>query len=69
MSRKRNTPLFLVGLQTGTTTLKKSICRFLRKLEIDLPEDIAIPLLGVYPKHAPPYTGAGVPLCSKQPFL
>jgi hypothetical protein len=28
--------------------------RFLRKLEIDLPEDPTIPLLGIYPKHAVP---------------
>jgi hypothetical protein len=28
--------------------------RFPRKLEIDLPEDLAIPLLGIYPKDAPP---------------
>jgi hypothetical protein len=28
--------------------------RFLRKLEIDLPEDTAIPLLEIYPKDAPP---------------
>ena len=34
--------------------LWKSIWRFLRKLEIDLPEDPAIPLLGIYPKDAPP---------------
>jgi hypothetical protein len=34
--------------------LQKSICRFLRKLEIDLPKDSAIPLLGIYPKEAPP---------------
>ena len=34
--------------------LQKSICRFLRKLEIDLPKDSAIPLLGIYPKDAPP---------------
>jgi hypothetical protein len=27
---------------------------FLRKLEIDLPEDPAIPLLGIYRKDAPP---------------
>ena len=32
----------------------KSIWRFLRKLEVDLPEDSAIPLLGIYPKDAPP---------------
>ena len=34
--------------------LWKSIWRFLRKLEIDLPEDPSIPLLGIYPKDAPP---------------
>jgi hypothetical protein len=34
--------------------LSKSIWRFLRKLEIDLPEDSAIPLLGIYSKDAPP---------------
>jgi hypothetical protein len=28
--------------------------RFLRKLEVDLPEDPAIPLLGIYPKDGPP---------------
>ena len=33
--------------------LWKSIQRFLRKLEIDLPEDPAIPFLGIYPKDAP----------------
>jgi hypothetical protein len=34
--------------------LWKSIWRFLRKLEIVLPEDPAIPLLVIYPKDAPP---------------
>jgi hypothetical protein len=33
--------------------LWKSIWRFLRKLEIDVPEDPAIPLLGIHPKDAP----------------
>jgi hypothetical protein len=33
--------------------LWKSIWQFLRKLEIDLPEDPAISLLGIYPKDAP----------------
>jgi hypothetical protein len=28
---------------------------FLRKLYIDLPEDIDTPLLGIYPKDAPSY--------------
>jgi hypothetical protein len=34
--------------------LWRSIWRFLRKLEIDLPEDPAVALLGIYPKDAPP---------------
>jgi hypothetical protein len=32
----------------------KSIWRFLRKWKIDLPEDPAIPLLGIYPKDSSP---------------
>jgi hypothetical protein len=35
--------------------LWNSTWRFLRKLEIDLPEDSAIPLLGIYPKDALPW--------------
>ena len=34
--------------------LWKPIWRFLRKLEIVLPEDPALPLLEIYPKDAPP---------------
>jgi hypothetical protein len=34
--------------------LWKSVWRCPRKLKIDLPEDPAIPLLGLYPKDAPP---------------
>ena len=44
--------------------LCKSIWRFLRQLEIDLPEDPAITFLGIYPKDDPHATGACVPLCS-----
>jgi hypothetical protein len=35
--------------------LWKSTWQFLRKLEIVLPEDPAIPLMGIYPKDAPTY--------------
>jgi hypothetical protein len=31
----------------------KSVWRFLRKLDIVLPEDPAIPLLGIYPEDVP----------------
>jgi hypothetical protein len=33
--------------------LRKSVWRFLRKLDIVLPEDPAIPLLGIYPEDVP----------------
>ena len=52
MRRKRNTPPLLVGLQAGTTTLEISLVVF-RKLDIVLPEDPAIPLLGIYPENVP----------------
>jgi hypothetical protein len=52
MWRKRNTPTLLVGLQGCTTTVE--ICLgFLRKLDIVLLEDPAIPLLGIYPEDVP----------------
>jgi hypothetical protein len=51
--RKRNTSPFLVGLQAVTTTLKRE--RLLRKLDIVLLEDSAIPLLGIYLNNAPTY--------------
>ena len=50
--RKRNTPPLLMGLQACTTTLV-SVWQFLRKLDIVLPEDSAIPLLGIYPEDVP----------------
>ena len=49
--RKGNTSPLLVGLQAHPTTLK-SIWWFLRKLEIDLPEDPAIQFLGHVPKRS-----------------
>jgi hypothetical protein len=42
-------PPLLVGMQDGTTTLG------IRKLDIVLQEDPAIPLLGMYPEDAPTY--------------
>jgi hypothetical protein len=46
---KRNTYTLLVGRQTSKTTLKK-MWRLLKNLNIDLPYDPAITLLGIYPK-------------------
>ena len=52
MWKKINTPPLLVGLK-ACTTLWKSVWWFLRKLEIVLLEDPAIPLLGIYPEDVP----------------
>jgi hypothetical protein len=54
-----NTPPLLVGLQACTATLEISL-EVLRKLDIVLPEDPAIPLLGIYPKY--------VPTCNKDKY-
>jgi hypothetical protein len=53
MWRKRNTTPLLVGLQAGSTTLEISLVWFLRKLDIVLPEDPTIPLLGIHPEDVP----------------
>ena len=51
MYKMRNTHPWLVGLQAGTTTLV--VWWFLRKLDLVLPDNPAIPLLGIYPDDAP----------------
>jgi hypothetical protein len=50
--KKRNTPPLLVGLQ-AVQPLWKSVWRLLRKLDIVLLEDPAIPLLAIYPEDVP----------------
>jgi hypothetical protein len=54
MWRKSNTPPLLVDCKL-VKPLWKSVLQFLRKLDIVLPEDTAIPLLDIYPKDAPTY--------------
>jgi hypothetical protein len=54
MWRKKDTPLLLVGLQAGTTTLE-TILKIPRKFSIVLLDDPAIPLLGIYPENAATY--------------
>ena len=54
MQSKGNDSPLLVGIQL-VQPLCKSVWRFLRKLEINLPQNAAIPLLGIYPKDADPY--------------
>jgi hypothetical protein len=49
---KRNTHKLLVGMQASATSLEKKKWRLLKNLNIDLPYDPAIPLLGIYPKES-----------------
>ena len=50
MRRKGNPSALLVGMQTGEATVK-TVWNFLRKLNMELPFDPAISLLGLYPKN------------------
>ena len=46
--RKGNPLTLFVGMQTSTATMENRVRRFLKKLEIELPYDPAIPLLGIH---------------------
>ena len=50
MWRKGNPSALLVGMQTGAGTVENSM-EFPQKLKMELPFDLAIPLLGLYPKN------------------
>ena len=50
MQRKANPSVLLVRMQTGTATVENSM-EFPQILKIELPFDIAIPLMGLYPKN------------------
>ena len=45
--RKGNPLTLLVGMQTSTATMENSVEISLKKLELELPYDPAIPLLGI----------------------
>ena len=47
VQRKGNLLTVLVGMQTNTATWR-TVWRFLKRLEIELPYDPAIPLLGIH---------------------
>jgi hypothetical protein len=47
---KRNPCTLLVGMQAGVTTLEKNL-EASKNLNIDLPYDPAIPLLGTYQRN------------------
>ena len=59
--REGNPSALLVGMQTGAAPVK-TIWNFLRKLKMELPFDLAIPLLGLYPKN--PETPVQKNLCT-----
>ena len=46
--RQGNPPMLLLGMSTAITT-RETVWRYLRKLNIEIPHDPAIPLLGIYP--------------------
>ena len=50
MWRKGNPSALLVGMQIGAATMENSM-KFPRKTNMELPCDLAIPLLGLYPKN------------------
>ena len=49
--KEKGPPTLLLGMEIGTTTMENSM-GFLRKLNIELPYDPAISLLGIYPVKA-----------------
>ena len=49
--RKGNPLTLLVGMQTSTATMENNV-EILKKLEIELPYDPAIPLLGTHTEEA-----------------
>ena len=62
MWRKGNPSALLVGMQTGTVTVENSIEFPQKKLNMELPFDPAIPLLGIY--HKNPETPTQKNLCT-----
>ena len=50
--RKGNPLTLLVGMQTSAATMENSV-EIPKKLEIELPYDPAIPLLGIHTEEAP----------------
>ena len=49
--RKGNPLTVLVGMQTSTATMENNVEIPLKKLEIELPYDPAIPLLSIHPEE------------------
>ena len=59
--RKGNPLTLLVGMQTSTATWR-IVWRFLKKLEIELPYDPAVPLLGIHTEETRIERGTWTPV-------
>ena len=59
--RKGNPLTLLVGMQTSTATME-TVWRFLKKLEIELPYDPEIPLLGIHTEEIRIERDTGTPM-------
>ena len=67
--RKGSPHALVVGMQTGAATVESSV-EFPKKLEVDLPYDPAVPLLGAYPKNPKmPVRKNMRTRCLQQPYL
>ena len=49
MWRKENLPVWLVGMSV-VQPLWRVVWMFLKKQKIEMPYDLAVPLLGIYPE-------------------
>ena len=66
--RKGNPFTLLVGMQTSTATMENSV-DILKKLELELPYDPAIPLLGIHTEESRTKKETRAPQCSLQHCL
>ena len=64
--RKGNPLTLLVGMQTSTATMENSVEI---KLEIELPYDPAIPLLGIHTEETRSERDTGTPMFIAAPFI
>ena len=68
MSRKGNPLTLLVGMQL-VQPLWRTVWRFLKKLEIELPDDPAIPLMGIHTEDTRTERDTCTPMFITAPFV
>ena len=67
MWRKGNPPTLLVGMYTGEITMENSM-EIPQKIKIELPFNLAIPLLGIYPEKTIIKKYTCTPIFTAAPF-